>query len=264
MIAAPTRGLAIPAEEASVSVLSVMPSTRITPDPLDMLTHYALGELPSYTNGIGSPTAWLRPAHRGVHLLKDVNIPKSQRRYVLSDKFELRFDTAFPEVLEGCADINRAGHTWIVPELREGYLKLFDAGFAHSFEAWCDGQLAGGCFGVQLGGYVSVESMFYRVSHASKAAYGKLLLHLKGRGFTLVDSNPVDDPSRNYGEEWIPQWRYEELLRQALERRVTLADDKPCPELPPKVRRKLPIFRLVRKVARKVLGDRNDRAPGSR
>jgi leucyl/phenylalanyl-tRNA--protein transferase len=114
--------------------------------------------------------------------------------------------------------------------------------------------LAGGCFGVQIGSYISVESMFYRVSHASKAAYGRTLLHLKQRGFTLVDSNPVDDPSRNYGEEWIPSWRYEELLRQALDRRVSLVEGGSCPDLPRSVRRRLPIARLVRKIARKVLG----------
>jgi leucyl/phenylalanyl-tRNA--protein transferase len=229
-----------------------------------MLTHYALGELPSYTNGIGSPTAWLRPSHRGVHLLGNIEFPKSQRRYILSGKFELRFDTAFREVVEACADVKRAGHTWIVPELMEGYVKLFEMGFAHSFEAWSDGQLAGGCFGVQLGGYVSVESMFYRVSHASKAAYGKLLLHLKERGFVVVDSNPVDDPSRNYGEEWIPAWRYEEILREAMGKRVSLVEGKECLELPAKIRRRLPLARLVRKVARKVLGDRGNGAAGGR
>jgi len=245
------------AEETNVSALSVMPSSRITSNPIDLLTHYALGELPSYTNGIGSPTAWLSPRHRGVHLLGNIDFPKSQRRYILSDKFELRFDSAFREVLDGCADVARAGHTWIVPELYRGYLKLFEMGFAHSFEAWRDGQLAGGCFGVQLGSYISVESMFHRVSHASKAAYGKTLLHLKERGFTIVDSNPVDDPSRNYGEEWIPHWRYEELLRQAIPKRVTLTDAHSCPELPAKVRRRLPIARLVRKVSRKILGNRS-------
>jgi leucyl/phenylalanyl-tRNA--protein transferase len=245
----------------TVTELTVTPS-RITSDPIDILTHYALGELPSYSNGVGSPTLWYSPRHRGVHLLQRIVFPRSQRRYVLSDKFELRFDTAFREVLEGCADVARVGHTWIVPELREGYLKLFEMGFAHSFEAWRDGQLAGGCFGVQLGSYISVESMFYRVSHASKAAYGRTLLHLKERGFTLVDSNPVDDPSRNYGEEWIPSWRYEELLRQAIERKATLCDGAACPELPGAVRRKLPIVRLVRKVARRVLGDRGDGSGG--
>jgi hypothetical protein len=79
-----------------------------------------------------------------------------------------------------------------------------------------------------------------------------------------VDSNPVEDPSRNYGEEWIPNWRYEELLRQALERRVSLVEGGRSPELPASVRRKLPIVRLVRKVARKVLGDRGNGVTGAR
>lgn len=227
-------------------------TSHISADPFVILRHYALGDLIGYKGGEGSPTVWARDGHRGVHLLDEIRIPKSQKRYVLDPRFELRFNTAFNEVVRGCASLDRTGYTWITPELVAGYRALHEMGFAHSFEAWCDGQLAGGCFGVQIGGYISVESMFYHVSHASKAAYGQTLLRLKERGFKLVDSNPVQDPARNYGEEWIRQWRFEELLGPAMEAHATLADHIPCLPLPEAVQRKLPFSRFVRKVAIRV------------
>ena len=224
-------------------------TTHISADPFDILRHYALGDLIGYKADEGSPTVWARDEHRGVHLLGEIRIPKSQTRYVLNPKFELRFNTAFEQVVSGCADLGRTGYTWITPDLITGYRALHEMGFAHSFEAWCEGELAGGCFGVQIGGYMSVESMFYRVSHASKAAYGQTLYRLKERGFRIVDSNPVKDAARNYGEEWIPQWRFEEVLRDAMEVHATLADHIPCLRLPAKVRRRLPLARLARKMA---------------
>lgn len=227
-------------------------TSHISADPMVILRHYALGDMIGYKGDEGSPTVWSRDGHRGVHLLDEIRIPKSQKRYVLHPKFELRFNTAFDEVVSSCASLDRTGYTWITPELIAGYRALHKMGFAHSFEAWCDGQLAGGCFGVQIGGYISVESMFYRVSHASKAAYGQTLLRLKERGFKLVDSNPVKDAARNYGEQWIRQWHFEELLGPAMQAQATLADDIPCRPLPQEVQRKLPLARFVRKVAIRV------------
>lgn len=243
---------------AEVNVLAVastlVGSDRITADPYDMLAHYALGDIPCYVAGEGSDVAWIRQSHRGVHLLEEITIPKSQRRYVMSPRFEFHINRAFGEVVAGCADTSRTGFTWIGPELVETYTKLHEMGFAHSFEAWCDGELAGGCFGVQIGSYMSVESMFHRASHASKAAYGRGLMLLKERGFLLVDSNPCDDSSRNYGEEWVAQWRFEELLREAIERPASLWPNQDPLPLPPKVKRILPLARVVRSLARKVRG----------
>lgn len=233
-----------------------MRCTSVSDDPCDMLLHYCLGDQAGYTNGEGSPTAWYRTRHRGVHLLNSIPVPKSQQRYVFSPQFEFRIDAAFERVLRSCASTQRTGFTWITPPLIEGYLKLHGMGFAHSFEAWCDGELAGGCFGVQIGAYHSIESMFYNVSHASKAAYGRALHRLKERGFTLIDSNPVADDSRNYGEEWIPHWRFEMLLKDAMGRTATLDDEMRCPELPVAMARKLPWLRLARKVRDRIFGAR--------
>lgn len=240
---------------------------RIHGDPNDMLLHYALGDLPCFTDDRCVRVAWCRYAHRGVHLLREVTVPRQQRRYVFSPKFEFRVDAAFDDVIRACAERTDA-RSWITPDLVEGYRALHRLGFAHSYEAWCDGKLAGGAFGVHIGAYASVDSMFYRVSHASKAAYGRALGLLKERGFVVVDSNPVEDPSRNYGEEWVPAWRFDELLREAVGRRATLVDDRPCPDLPWQVRQLLPVARFMRKVAEK-LRPRSatamgaDRAPAS-
>ena len=228
----------------------MLTSDHISADPYDMLTHYALGDMPGYTGGEGSPVRWLRQAHRGVHLLRSIDVPKGQRRYVFSPRLEFRLDTAFAEVLRACADRPRTGHqTWILPELVDAFRKLHDMGFAHSYETWQDGQLVGGCFGVHIGGYASVESCFHRVSHASKAAYGRALTHLKARGFGLVDSNPVKDTSRNYGEEWIPRWKFEGLLRHAVEQPVALLEGAQPPLLPKPVRRAVRMARLIRRLS---------------
>lgn len=231
-------------------------SHRVTADPDDMLLHYALGELPCYVDGEGSEVAWCRHSHRGVHLLNEITVPKSQRRYVFSQRFEFRIDTAFDEVVRQCADLSRTGFTWITPDLIEGYGRLHRLGFAHSYEAWADGKLAGGCFGVHVGGWVSVESMFHHESHASKAAYGRALQLFKERGAMLVDSNPVSDPARNYGEEWIPQWRYEELMRGAMAQPVALTDDGLMPMLPASVRSLFGLARVMRKVTGRALPPR--------
>ena len=231
-----------------------MAHAPISSDPLEMLRHYALGDMPGYTGDEGSPTAWLREAHRGVHLLKEIRIPRTQRRYVRTARFELRFDQAFEETLRRCASTQRTGHTWITPELVEGFLSLHRMGFAHSYEAWQGSTLAGGCFGVQIGSYLSVESMFYTISNASKFAYGRLLEHARERGFMLVDSNPVKDESRNYGEEWIPQWRFEQLLGEAVSRPATLIDGHPPALLPSGVARALTLARLMRKVKTRLFG----------
>jgi Leu/Phe-tRNA-protein transferase len=105
---------------------------------------------------------------------------------------------------------------------------------------------------VHIGAYASIESMYYRVSHASKAAYGRALLHLRQRGFLLVDSNPVKDESRNYGEEWIPQWQFEGLLRHAITKAVAFTDDRPPPELPARVRMTVPFARVTRALRRRL------------
>jgi hypothetical protein len=122
-------------------------------------------------------------------------------------------------------------------------------GFAHSFEAWDGQRLVAGAFGLQLGSIMSIDSVFHRASNAGIAVYGQTLLRLRERGFKLVDVNYVSASFARFGEEWVPQWRFEQLLRQFISQRPSLCDDKPAPRLPFKFRVLLPISRRIERLA---------------
>ncbi len=231
---------------------STQSPAEVTADPIDILWHYANAEMPFWINGNDGAVGWVRGTHRGVQRLDKIGISKSQRRYVLSTKFEIRYDTAFEEVIRACADTAREGKTFITEELIQGYTALNKMGFAHSYEAWRDGKLAGGGYGVQLGSLLTIDSMFYRVSNASKAAYGQTLLRMPERGFRLMDTNVVAKHTVNYGEEWMPMWEYEKTLKQCLGESPSLTDEKPYPALPWQIRYRLPIARLLRKVSNRL------------
>ena len=115
-------------------------------------------------------------AASGVQKLDQFKIPRKQKHYVLTEHFEKRFETAFEQVVRECADTSRkvmsegVGQTWITPELMDGLFKLHRMGYAHSYESWMDGKLVGGTFGIQLGGLLTMVSLFHRVSNASSAA----------------------------------------------------------------------------------------------
>ncbi len=209
-----------------------MPNTRdpdhpqISSDPHDILAHYANAEMPFWLNGDNGEIGWVRGTHRGVQRLDKIDIPKSQKRYVFSPRFEIRYDHRFEEVIRSCADLKREGKTFLTETLIQGYIALNQLGYAHSYEAWCDGELAGGGFGLQLGSLLTVDSLFYRVSNASKAAYGQTLLRMTERGFRLMDTNVVAKHSVNYGEEWMPMWEYEKTLRACLKESPSLTDDR--------------------------------------
>jgi hypothetical protein len=105
---------------------------------------------------------------------------------------------------------------------------------------------------VQLGSMISCDSMFHRVSNASKAAYGQTLVHLQKRGFKLVDTNGVADHQVNYGEEWLARWQFERQTFECLKERPSLTDDRPYPQLPWEIRTLLPMLNPARKVLRRM------------
>jgi hypothetical protein len=132
-------------------------------------------------------------------------------------------------------------------------MNLHRLGHAHSFEAWEEGKLAGGALGIQIGGYITCESMFHRVSNASKAVWGRTLGYLRERGFEWIDTNCVARHQVQYGEEWAPQWKFEEMLREALGRRVAFTDEAACPELPWPIRMSLPVMRAGKGLVRRIV-----------
>jgi leucyl/phenylalanyl-tRNA--protein transferase len=205
----------------------------------------------NWVNGESGPVRWTTGSHRGVQYLDKVQFPRKQKRYIFAPQFEIRYDTAFEEVARGCADPSREGKTWVSEELIRGLTALHKMGFAHSYEAWQDGKLVGGGFGVQLGSMISCDSMFHRVSNASKAAYGQTLVHLQKRGFKLVDTNGVADHQVNYGEEWLARWQFERQMFECLKERPSLTDNRPYPQLPWEIRTLLPMLNPARKVLRR-------------
>jgi leucyl/phenylalanyl-tRNA--protein transferase len=230
-------------------------SSRVIDDPIATLWHYVRGHMLDWEGPVGGPLSWKRMSHRGVQWLDEVKFPKSQNRYIFSPDFEIRYDTAFELTIRGCANQPRMEKTWISENYIRAMTALHEMGFAHSFEAWRDGQLVGGAFGVQLGSMMSCDSMFHTQSNASKAAYGRLLVHLRHRGFKLVDTNGVATHQVKYGEQWIPQWWFENLIFDCLEESPTLVEGAPPPPpLPISLRAMLPLMRLSRGVARRMLG----------
>lgn len=225
------------------------------------LWHLARGYLPDWLNGSHGAVGWVRQSHRGVQFLDQIHIGQKQKRDIFNPKFSLRFDQAFEQVLEACADPTREGKTWITPEVVQGYITLFRAGYAHSFECWMDEQLVGGAMGVQIGGWITVDSMFHRVNNASKAAYGQLLGLLRDRGFVMVDVNVVSKHMAYFGAQWVPTWRFEQLQRQQMRRPLTI-DDSFAPRLLPRsLRAPLALVRMARAVSQRVRALRRAPAP---
>ena len=151
---------------------SMMCAGRVSDDPVSVLWHYVAGRMVDWVNGKDGPVCWKAGSHRGVQWLDKVEFPRKQKRYIFSPAFEIRYDTAFEEMMRGCADLAREGKTWISEEYIRGMVGLNRMGFVHSYEAWSEGKLVGGGFGVQLGSMLTCDSMFHRMSNASKAAYG--------------------------------------------------------------------------------------------
>ena len=236
-------------------------SDTVQKHPLNVLWHFATGHLPDFLNKRDGEVGWVRWSHRGVQYLDKIVIPRKQKPYVNSPKFELRFNQAFEEVVRACADTQRnaiqkrSGDTWITAELMEGLLALRRMGFAHSFETWQDGQLVGGIWGVQVGSLVTMSSMFNRVSNASKCAMARTMLHLRERGFTMVDMGMVPDHLVHFGAEWAPRWKYEAELATLIRERKSISDEHPCPALPWQIRLGEPVLRIGRLVRRRLIGE---------
>jgi leucyl/phenylalanyl-tRNA---protein transferase len=165
--------------------------------PSRLLLAYRSGIFPWYS--VGDPILWWSPDPRLVLHLDDFKLRKSLRKKL--KHFEIRFDTAFGDVIRACAVTPRPGQegTWILPEMVEAYEVLHAMGHAHSVEAWQEGKLVGGLYGVAVGGLFCGESMFSHVSDASKAALAALVAHLKARGFEMIDAQVPTEHLKSMG-----------------------------------------------------------------
>jgi leucyl/phenylalanyl-tRNA--protein transferase len=163
---------------------------------------------------------WFSPDPRGIIPLDAFHVSKRLARVIRGGTFQIEIDRSFEEVIRACAlaerDNEDAG-TWIDQEIFESYCALHEAGFAHSVEAWQNGKLAGGLYGVALGGAFFGESMFHHVTDASKVALAALAERLRERGFTLLDTQWTTEHLEQFGAIEIPRARYMRLLSRALE-----------------------------------------------
>jgi len=182
--------------------------------PDNMLRLYASGAFPMAEAETGSIN-WYLPDIRTIIPLDNFNIPRSTKKVIDEENFEMRLDTDFEEVLEGCADRDS---TWISEELKVAYRRLKKRGHIHTVETWKEGKLVGGLYGVTFRGAFFGESMFSKVSQASKAALVALLKHLKETGFMLLDVQYMTEHLKMFGAVEISFEEYTKLLQKAYAR----------------------------------------------
>ncbi len=187
-------------------------------EPTLVMDAYRHGVFPWFD--AGEPVLWWSPDPRAILPLEDVHLPRRLVRTLRSGRFEIRFDTAFAHVIAAC-DEDRPDGSWIHDEMRACYLELHAQGHAHSCEAWLDGALAGGAYGVAFGGGFAAESMFHRVRDASKVALASLVDHLRERGFGLLDVQFTTPHLETFGCVEIPRDEYLERVRVVRDMDVT-------------------------------------------
>jgi leucyl/phenylalanyl-tRNA--protein transferase len=186
---------------------------RLPPDYL--LSAYSQGWFPmAHDDG---ELYWHDPDPRAILPLNEFHISRSLKRTIKKDVFQIRLNTAFVDVMAGCAApaLGRE-ETWINEDIFEAYIHLHRLGYAHSVEAWHNDKLVGGLYGVALGGLFAGESMFSRERDASKVALVYLVAHLKKRGFLLLDIQYMTEHLRQFGAVEIPAETYKARLQMAL------------------------------------------------
>jgi leucyl/phenylalanyl-tRNA--protein transferase len=187
-------------------------------DPALVLRAYREGIFPmAMENG---EIAWFSPDPRGIIPLDAVRVPSRLARVLRQGRFDIRLDTSFETVMRACADREDDDGTWISEEIIECYVTLHRLGIAHSVEAWMQGRLSGGLYGVHLGGAFFGESMFHWVTDASKVALMALVDRMQRRSFSLLDVQWVTPHLEQFGAIEIPRTEYLQRLRQALARDV--------------------------------------------
>jgi len=189
-------------------------------DPAIVLRAYREGIFPMAVEG--GQIGWFSPNPRGILPLDSFHVPARLARVVRSGRFEVTVDRAFEAVMRACAG-QRAEGTWISEEIVQCYLAIHRIGLAHSVETWQKGELVGGLYGVSIGGAFFGESMFHRVTDASKVALVALVDRLVRRGYRLLDTQWVTSHLAQFGAVEIPKRQYLARLREALQLDCTFA-----------------------------------------
>ncbi len=188
-----------------------------------LLRAYAIGIFPMAESRNAQEIHWIDPDRRGVLPLDNLHIPRRLSRRLRRGDFEVRYDTAFGQVIRACA-LPSSGRkeTWINPTIERLYVGLYEMGFAHSIETWRDGRLCGGLYGVTLGAAFFGESMFHKVTDASKVALVHLAACLRKSGFQLLDTQFETPHLRQFGVVEVGREDYRQRLAKAVRTPVQL------------------------------------------
>jgi leucyl/phenylalanyl-tRNA---protein transferase len=190
--------------------------------PLEMvLSAYSQGLFPMAESAEAESFAWYEAPRRGVLPIEGLHVSRRLRQTILSAPFDIRTDTDFAGVIDGCAaPTDRRRSTWINRGIRDLFIALHKAGHAHSVECWHNGRLAGGVYGLALGAVFCGESMFSVQRDASKIALVHLAARLKEGGFRLFDAQLVNPHLKQFGIMEVPRHEYMPALREAVGRRA--------------------------------------------
>ena len=181
-----------------------------------LLLAYRTGIFPWFSDD--EPILWWSPDPRLVLYPEEIRVSKTLKKIIKKNMFHVTMDSAFVQVINQCAKIrlqNNQG-TWIVKEMIDAYCKLHESGFAHSVEAWYQGELAGGLYGVSLGKCFFGESMFTRVSNASNVALVKLVEYLNALSFDMIDCQLTTEHLLRLGAKEIPRVSFLKQLKESL------------------------------------------------
>jgi leucyl/phenylalanyl-tRNA--protein transferase len=188
---------------------------EITPELI--IRAYRAGIFPMAEDAADKDVFWVSPEMRGIIPLDGFHLSASLRKAIRKSPFAIRVDSDFPGIIEGCATVGKDRRsTWINATIRSVYGELFERGVAHTVEVWDGPNLVGGLYGLAIGGAFFGESMFHRVTNASKMALAHLVDRLNAGGFTLLDTQFVTDHLASLGGIEIPRAEYEERLADAL------------------------------------------------
>ncbi|MGE0409105.1 MAG: leucyl/phenylalanyl-tRNA--protein transferase [Amphiplicatus sp.] len=186
-------------------------------DPDQLLKAYTLGYFPMGRRRDDPKVVWVLPDIRGALDLEKARLPRRLRKFIASEPFEIRVDTAFHEVIRACAaPAPGREETWINDPIEEVYCELHRFGFAHSIECWREERLVGGLYGVALGGVFCGESMFSAETNASKVALAFLIARLKRGGFALLDTQFYTPHLSQFGVTEMTDKDYQARLAEAL------------------------------------------------
>lgn len=178
-----------------------------------IINAYTLGIFPWYSND--DPILWWSPDPRLVIFPEKLHLAKSLQKTLRKHVFQVTFDTAFSQVIKACAAprSNESG-TWLLPEMQQAYHRLHNQGYAHSVEAWHEGELVGGLYGIAIGQVFFGESMFHRQTNASKVAFVTLVQQLSSWGYQLIDCQVHTQHLVSLGAEEITRTHFSSLLQK--------------------------------------------------